>query len=218
MQALPAAEGARPGGPGGRVPDLAVAPPEGPVEQAAALIAGAQRPVIVVGHGARRGIDDVVHLAERLNAPILTTFKAKGIVADDHSLACGVLGRSGTPVASWLMNESDLLIVFGASFANHTGIASYKPIIQVDADPDAIGRFHPVTVPMLGDVAVRARRLLADADARVVQPVDQRADVASRRSRSGTRRRSGAPPTTTAAVSPRPRCSRRSPGTHPTTR
>jgi pyruvate oxidase len=182
VQALPAPERARPGGPAGRIPDLAVAPPEGPVDQAAALIAGAQRPVVVVGHGARKGIDDVVRLAERLHAPILTTFKAKGVVADDHSLACGVLGRSGTPVASWLMNESDLLIVFGASFANHTGIASYKPIIQVDADPDAIGRFHPVTVPVLGDVGVTARRLLAEVDARAVQSVDQRADVATRRS------------------------------------
>ena len=181
VQTLPAAEDARPGGPGGRIPDLAVAPPAVPVEQAAALIARAQRPVVVVGDGARQGIDDVIRLAERLNAPILTTFKAKGIVADDHSLACGVLGRSGTPVASWLMNESDLLIVFGASFANHTGIAPYKPIIQVDADRDAIGRFHPVTVPMLGDVAVTARRLLAEADAGAVHPVDQRADVAARR-------------------------------------
>jgi pyruvate oxidase len=181
VQALPAPADARAGGPSGRMADPAVSPVESVVGQAALLIAGAQRPVIVVGHGARRGIDDVVRLAERLNAPILTTFKAKGIVADDHSLACGVLGRSGTPVASWLMNESDLLIVFGASFANHTGIASYKPIIQVDADPDAIGRFHPVTVPMLGDVAVVARRLLAEVDARGVHPVDQRGDVAARR-------------------------------------
>ena len=52
----------------------------------------------------------------------------------------GVLGRSGTPVASWLMNESDLLIVVAASFANHTGIATYKPIVQIDDVPSAIGR------------------------------------------------------------------------------
>ena len=122
--------------------------------------------MIIVGHGARAGIDDVVQLAERLNAPIATTFKAKGIVPDDHPLACGVLGRSGTPVASWLMNESDLLLVFGASFANHTGIASYKPIVQVDTDPDALGRFHPVTVPVLGDIGVTARRLARELDAR----------------------------------------------------
>ena len=112
--------------------------------------------MIIVGHGARFDMDAVVALAEPLDAPVLTTFKAKGQVSDHHPLGCGVLGRSGTPVASWMMNESDLLVVFGASFSNHTGIADYKPIIQVDFDPMALGRFHPVTVPVLGHVGVTA--------------------------------------------------------------
>ena len=43
---------------------------------------------------------------------MLTTFKGKGLIPDDHPLAGGVLGRSGTPVASWLMNESDVLVVY----------------------------------------------------------------------------------------------------------
>ena len=68
-----------------------------------------------------------------------------------------MLGRSGTPVASWLMNESDLLLVVGASFANHTGIAPYKPIVQIDDTPSAIGRFNPVDVGVLGDAAVTLR-------------------------------------------------------------
>jgi pyruvate oxidase len=179
VQVLPATDGAAAGGPSGRLPDLAVQPAASALEQAVALLAGSKRPVIVVGHGARTGIDDVVQLAERLNAPILTTFKAKGIVPDDHPLACGVLGRSGTPVASWHMNESDLLLVFGASFANHTGIAPYKPIVQVDSEPEALGRFHPVTVPLLGDVATTARALAAGCVD--VRTIDQRDDVAARR-------------------------------------
>jgi len=181
VQALPASDNERPGGPSGRLPVLAVAPAARPLAQALELMGGAKRPVVVVGHGARNGIDAVSALAERLHAPILTTFKAKGIVADDHPLACGVLGRSGTPVASWLMNESDLILVFGASFANHTGIASYKPIVQVDAEPDALGRFHAVTVPVLGDVDVTARLLKSGIDDLGVQTIDQRADVAARR-------------------------------------
>jgi thiamine pyrophosphate-dependent acetolactate synthase large subunit-like protein len=74
--------------------------------------------------------------------------------------------------------------VFGASFANHTGIASYKPIVQVDSEADALGRFHPVTVPVLGDIAVTARRLSSEIRALAggVNAVDQRADVAARRS------------------------------------
>jgi pyruvate oxidase len=66
----------------------------------------------------------VLALAERPGAPVLTTFKAKGLIPDSHPLGAGVLGRSGTPVASWLMNESDLVIAIGASFSNHTGIAT----------------------------------------------------------------------------------------------
>ena len=110
--------------------------------------------MIIVGHGARFDREQVVALAEQLGAPVITTFKAKGQIADDHPLACGVLGRSGTPVASWFMNESDLLLVLGASFSNHTGIYPGKPIIQVDFDPLPLGKFHPVTVPVWGEIGV----------------------------------------------------------------
>jgi thiamine pyrophosphate-dependent acetolactate synthase large subunit-like protein/nitrite reductase/ring-hydroxylating ferredoxin subunit len=148
------------------------------VEAAAILLETARRPVFVVGAGARSGRAELLARAERRGAPVLTTFKAKGLVPDDHPLGAGVLGRSGTPVASWLMNESDLLVVVGASFSNHTGIAPYKPIVQIDDRPEAIGRFHPVTVPVLAD----AGPALAALDAAVPRPVaeDQRADVAAR--------------------------------------
>ncbi|MFN8017131.1 MAG: thiamine pyrophosphate-binding protein [Acidimicrobiales bacterium] len=169
--------------PVGRVADRRVAPDPERVAEAAALVAGARRPVLVVGHGARHAIDDVLALAERLGAPVVTTFKAKGVVADRHPLAGGVLGRSGTPVASWLMNESDLLVVVGASFSNHTGIAPYKPIVQIDDEPAAIGRFHPVTVGVLGDAGAALEALGGALDASGaggLAAVDQRPDVAAR--------------------------------------
>lgn len=186
VQVQPVADDARPSGPSGRVGDRRIAPPAAAVDEAVALLQRARRPVLVVGHGARGATDEVLALAEALGAPVLTTFKAKGLVSDHHPLGAGVLGRSGTPVASWLMNESDALVVLGASFSNHTGIAPYKPTVQVDADPMALGRFHPVTVPVQGDVAVTARLLRE----RLAAPgagsdtgegrVDQRADVAAR--------------------------------------
>jgi thiamine pyrophosphate-dependent acetolactate synthase large subunit-like protein len=91
------------------------------------------------------------------------------------------MGRSGTPVASWFMNECDLLIVFGASFSNHTGLASYKPTIQIDDDPMALGRFHAVDVPLLGNVDVTAE-LLADALPESVAAIDVRSEVVERKS------------------------------------
>jgi thiamine pyrophosphate-dependent acetolactate synthase large subunit-like protein len=78
------------------------------------------------------------------------------------------------------MNESDLVLVFGASFANHTGIADYKPLIQVDYDPMALGRFHPVTVPLQGHVGVTASQLLAGLPDSLAG-VDVRAEVVERR-------------------------------------
>jgi pyruvate oxidase len=162
--------------PAGRRADLRVSP----VELGPALhrLRTARRPVIIVGQGARAATGEVRELAERLGAPVLTTFRAKGLLPDTHPLGAGVLGRSGTPVASWLMNEADLLLVAGASFANHTGIAPYKPIVQIDDAPSAIGRFHPVDVGLLGDAAVTLRTIiesLGDGNA-----MDQRADVAAR--------------------------------------
>ena len=47
----------------------------------------------------------------------------------------------------------DVLIVFGASFSNHTGITPKKPIIQVDFDPLALSKFHQVEVAVLGEIS-----------------------------------------------------------------
>lgn len=154
------------------------APTETALASARDALQQARRPVFVLGNGARAGIDDVVALAEAVSAPMITTFRAKGIISDHHPLAGGVLGRSGTPVASWLMNEADLLVVLGASFAHHTGITPYTTTVQVDADPMTLGRFHAIDVPVLGDITHTCRALLpttADGDW-----VDQRDDVAER--------------------------------------
>ncbi|MFK8025092.1 MAG: thiamine pyrophosphate-binding protein [Ilumatobacter sp.] len=152
---------AEPGTPDGRTADRLIAPPADALASAVDRLRAASRPLFIVGKGAAREMAQVTALAEHLGAPVVTTFKAKGLISDHHRLGCGVLGRSGTPIASWMMNESDLLVVFGASFSNHTGIAPYKPIIQVDDDPMALGRFHSVDEPVLGNVGVTADAMLA---------------------------------------------------------
>ncbi len=168
------------GSPDGRYSRGPVAPDADAMARATELLAGARRPVIVVGHGARGARDEVVALADQLGAPVLTTFKAKGLVPDTHPLGAGVLGRSGTPVASWLMNEADLLLVVGASFSNHTGIAPWQTIVQVDDTPTAIGRFDAVTADLLGDAALVLPALGAAVAEAGAAAEDQRADVAER--------------------------------------
>ena len=164
--------------PEGRLGTRRQSPEATQLAEALRLIAGARRPVIIAGHGARDAADELTALAEHLCAPVLTTFKAKGLVPDTHPLGAGVLGRSGTPVASWLMNESDLVIAVGVSFSNHTGVADYKPIVQVDDSPEALGRFHAVTAPVLGDAALTLSLLREGSDADT--DGTQRRDVANR--------------------------------------
>ena len=175
----PAAGNPRIGKPDGRVAPSEIAPPEESLEKAAALLEGAKRPVIIVGHGARFQMPGVIELAEMLSCPVVTTFKAKGLISDDHPLAAGVIGRSGTPIASWVMNESDCLLVFGASFSNHTGITPMKPTIQVDFDPMALGKFFAVDVPVWGEIGVTCSRLI-DRLRGKVDPTDQRVDLEQR--------------------------------------
>jgi thiamine pyrophosphate-dependent acetolactate synthase large subunit-like protein/nitrite reductase/ring-hydroxylating ferredoxin subunit len=177
VQTLPSS--ARAGAPTGRLGGSVVAPAEADLRQAVDMINAARRPMIVIGHGAVVARQAVIALAERIGAPVVTTFKGKGLIADTHPNAGGVLGRSGTPIASWFMNEADLIITLGSSFAKHTGIAPSKPIIQVDFERMQLGRFHPVALPVWGEIAAFCAavmpRLSRPADA-----VDQLSELTAR--------------------------------------
>jgi len=174
------AQGAEAQTPEGRITPLSIAPPEESLNQAIERIKSAQRPVIIVGHGARFHMSEIIHLAEKLNCPVMTTFKGKGQISDSHRLGCGVLGRSGTPIASYFMNEADLLIVIGASFSNHTGITPKKPIIQIDFDPLALAKFHKIDVSVFGEIS-RTVSLINHSDEDLsVNKINQEIEIAKR--------------------------------------
>jgi len=179
VQTLPAGDAQPTAGSEGRVAISSIAPDEGLVGEIITRLEAASRPIIIVGYGALEGMQDVIALAEKLNAPVLTTFKAKGQIPDQHPLAAGVLGRSGTPVASWFMNECDLILAFGSSFSNHTGITPKKPIIQVDFDRMTLGKFHPVDLPVWGDIGRTAGLVMAGLSD-TGRATDQREELAQR--------------------------------------
>ena len=165
--------------PEGRITPMTIAPPKEPFDKALAMLNEAKRPAIIVGHGARFCMDSIIAFAEKLNCPVMTTFKGKGQIADTHPLGCGVLGRSGTPIASWFMNESDVLLVIGASFSKHTGITSKKPVIQIDFDPLALSKFHKVDAAVWGEIGVTVG-MLNDQLSSVANKIDQRSIIAAR--------------------------------------
>ncbi len=177
-QVLPAAEHPEPQPMAGRVAVADIAPPAAELAQAIELLSAAERPVIIAGNGARPFRDQVVRLAEQIDAPVITTFKAKGLIPDSHPLGCGVLGRSGTPVGAAVMGRADALLVLGASFSDHTGISQKKPTIQVDFDRMMLGKFHPVDIPLWGELG-RTLDMLCDALGETDR-AEQRDDIAQR--------------------------------------
>lgn len=177
VQVLPA-DGAEPQTPEGRITALQIAPPEESLNEALSLLKESKRPVIIVGHGSRFHMNEITSLAEKLNCPVMTTFKAKGQIADSHRLGCGVLGRSGTPIASHFMNEADLLLVIGASFSNHTGITPKIPTIQIDLDPLALAKFHKVDVSVFGEISRTVGLLSKQLKLFVDNKVNQEKDIA----------------------------------------
>ncbi|MEP0941360.1 MAG: thiamine pyrophosphate-dependent enzyme [Rhizobiaceae bacterium] len=173
VQTLPSVEKA--GSPAGRMSGPSVTPSTEDLQAAAKMLNEAKRPMIVIGHGAVESRGEIIKLAERIGAPVVTTFKAKGLIADSHPNAAGVLGRSGTPIASWFMNEADLILALGTSFSNHTGINPGKPTIQVDFERMQLGKFHPVTLPVWGEIGAFCQSVgpmltpSTDADDQVVE-------------------------------------------------
>ena len=179
VQVLPA-NGEKSQTPEGRITTLDIAPPQESLDKALELLKNAQRPVIIVGHGARLNMKAIISFADKLNCPVMTTFKGKGQISDSHRLGCGVLGRSGTPIASYFMNEADLLLVIGASFSNHTGITPKKPTIQIDFDPLALSKFDKIDVTVYGEISRTVGLLNEQIDLIKQNKVNQDKEISER--------------------------------------
>lgn len=145
----------------GRMPNLAFSQTDELVEKAAATVDDAKRPAIIAGFGAIGHGESLLELAKKITAPIVTTFRAKGVVDEDNDLYVGSHGGIGSTAAAELVRKSDLLIVIGSSFSEMTGIPE-KKTVQIDINPLMIAKRHPVEVGLLGNSALLIPKL-ADA-------------------------------------------------------
>ena len=144
----------------GRMPNLAYGQEEWLVEKAAKVVDGAQRPVILAGFGARGQGTKLLKLASKISAPIMTTFRAKGVVDEYEPLSVGCHGDLGSTASAELMAKADLLIAVGSSFSDLTHIPQ-KRTVQIDINPLMIARRYPVEVGLLGNSAVLIPKLTA---------------------------------------------------------
>ena len=136
------------------------------VAEALQLLTDAERPIIVAGGGvtASDARTELITLAEKLAIPVATSLNAKTMFPSDHPLAVGVPGSYSRACANQAVCEADLVFFIGS----HTGgqvTNGYTippqgtPIIQLDINPDELGRNYPIQLGMQGDVRNTLRRM-----------------------------------------------------------
>jgi acetolactate synthase-1/2/3 large subunit len=148
----------------------AAADPHG-IAAAAELLAGAAAPLIFAGNGATlsEASPELRELAELLSIPVATTLMAKGVFPEDHALSLGMTGIWGTRAANELARRADVILAVGTGFGE-ADCSSWNPqytfaippsrVIQIDIDPEEIGKIYPVAVGLVGDAKATLRELV----------------------------------------------------------
>ena len=141
------------------------------IAEAARLLSEARFPAILSGAGVilAGAIDDVIALAERLDAPVCSNYQHNDSFPGSHRLACGPLGYNGSKAAMELIAKADVVLALGTRLNPFSTLPGYgidywpntARIVQVDINPDRIGLTKPVTVGICGDAKLVARQILA---------------------------------------------------------
>lgn len=140
------------------------------VAEAAKLLAAAANPVIFAGNGVAMSgaFDELRVLAERLQAPVATTLVGKGVFPETHPLSVGTTGIWGARVANDTTRNADVILAVGTAFgeadcsswrSDHTFDIPGSTLIQIDIDPQEIGKSYPVDIGILGDAKATLAQL-----------------------------------------------------------
>jgi acetolactate synthase-1/2/3 large subunit len=150
------------------------APDAALIDQAAAMINAAQRPVLYLGGGVVKAGAEVLvlALAERASLPATTTLMALGTIPAGHPLGLGMLGMHGARYANQVLDECDLLIAVGARFDDRaTGrvdrFCPHAKIIHIDADRREFGKIKTPTLAIEADAGAALRALLPQVHAQL---------------------------------------------------
>jgi acetolactate synthase-1/2/3 large subunit len=139
---------------------------------AARLLERAERPILIVGGGARMSGAgrEIVTLAERLSIPIATSLNAKDLVPANHPLAVGVPGQYSRKSANQAVLEADVVFFVGSHTGSQVTFKWQIPrsgtrVIQLDIDPAELGRHYPNVVSLCGDAKASLQQLLSMVNA-----------------------------------------------------
>ncbi len=132
------------------------------VREAAAALAAARSPVIWAGGGAilSEASEVVVKVAELLQAPVVTTAEGKGIISGRHPLSLGVPNYRPDALDD-VVDDADVVLAVGTRMGRWVRLQKSPRIIQIDVDPDEIGRVYPDTFALHGDARLTLEALHA---------------------------------------------------------
>jgi len=146
------------------------------IQRAADLLNRARRPLLYLGLGAAPAGDALVTLAERLEAPVATTFQGKGVLPESHPLSLWPgFGNAAPPFARRIAESCDATLAIGCRFGEVAtasyGVAVPQPLVHVDIDPRVFGRNFPADATVTGDAGQVVAALLG---ALTANPPDER--------------------------------------------
>src|SRR5712692_2877274 len=145
------------------------------VQRAAAMLAGAQRPVFYAGQGVHyaRAWRELRQLAELLAAPVTTSLEGKSAFAENHPLSLGSGGRSMPQTVHHFLHNSDLIFGIGCSFtetAYGVSMPKGKRILHATLDPDHLNKDVRATLGLVGDARLTLEALIAEVGKLVPAP------------------------------------------------
>jgi acetolactate synthase-1/2/3 large subunit len=154
-----------------RVPAFRPEPDAASVCAALKILQDAARPVIVSGGGVRSSgaALDLVALAEALQIPVATSLNGKDTIPGNHPLSVGVVGSYSRESANRVVNAADLVCFIGTETGGMTTHFWAVPkigtqAIQIDIEPEALGRNYPLAAAVNGDAKVTLAKMLAQCD------------------------------------------------------
>ena len=154
-----------------RVPPFRPEPEAAHVKAALDLLQKAERPIIVAGGGARASGAgrELVALAEALQIPVATSLNGKDCIYGTHALSVGVVGSYSRESANRAVNRADLVCFIGTETGGMTthfwAVPKIgTPSIQIDIEPESLGRNYPLQASVLGDIKNVLVRMLGQID------------------------------------------------------
>ena len=128
--------------------------------RAADMINQGEKITILAGDGCRGSRDELLQLAEKLNAPIVRTLRGTDVMEYDNPYWIGGIGMLGSSQGIAALDECDTLLMLGSDFPYSVFLPTDRNVIQVDIKPERLGKRCPVSVGIIGHVQQAMQELM----------------------------------------------------------